>query len=294
MTSASSRPTLSCVVLTMGDRPVELARAVESVRGLDGVPVELLLVGNGVELDTDLLPPGTRTLALPRNLGIPGGRNEGLAHTSGEVVLFLDDDGWYPDPGLGEHLRELFAADPRLGVVSMRVVDPQGGPGEQRHVPRLGRSDPGESSEVTTFLGGASAVRRAVVDQVGPLPARFFYGHEESDLAWRALDAGWRIRYDAASRMCHPAAPPSRHASYYRLNARNRAWLVRRNLPWPLAAAHLAVWTVLTGVRTRFGRPYLVWLRGLAEGLRTDCGPRRPIRWRTAWRMTLLGRPPVV
>ena len=286
-------PTLACVVLTMGDRPVELARALASVRALEGEPVELLVVGNGVDVDPSVLPEGARTLRLPENVGIPAGRNAGVAHTDADVVLFLDDDGWYPDPHLADHLRALFAARPRLGIVSFRVVDPDGGPGEQRHVPRLGRTDPGHSSDVTTFLGGACAVRRAVFDEVGGLPDQFFFGFEESDLAWRALDAGWSIRYDAGSRMCHPALPPTRHASYYRLNARNRAWLVRRNLPAPLVVVHLFVWAVLTGVRTRFGSGYAVWLRGLREGLRTDPGPRRPMRWRTVWRMTALRRPPI-
>ena len=70
-------------------------------------------------------------------------------------------------------------------------------------------------------------------------------------------------------------------------------WLVRRNLPAPLVVVHLFVWAVLTGVRTRFGSGYAVWLRGLREGLRTDPGPRRPMRWRTVWRMTALRRPPI-
>jgi hypothetical protein len=35
-------------------------------------------------------------------------------------------------------------------------------------------------------------------------------------------------------------------------------------------------------------------LRGYREGLREPCGPRRPLRWRTLWRMTLAGRPPVI
>ena len=55
------------------------------------------------------------------------------------------------------------------------------------------------SGAVTTFLGGGSVVRRAVAGPGGGAAGRFFYAHEETDLAWRALDAGWRIRYDAAA-----------------------------------------------------------------------------------------------
>ncbi|MGW1142431.1 glycosyltransferase family 2 protein, partial [Streptomyces zhihengii] len=31
-----------------------------------------------------------------------------------------------------------------------------------------------------------------------------------------------------------------------------------------------------------------------AEGVRTSCGERRPMRWSTVWLMARLGRPPVV
>lgn len=283
---------LSCVILTQGNRPSELSRAVRGVLDQRGDPVEVVVVGNGA--DVPALPADVRVVRLEQNEGIPGGRNRGVDASTGDAVLFLDDDGWYPDRGLAEHLRRAFAADPLLGIVSFRVVDPEGGVGQRRHVPRLRADDPLRSSPVTTFLGGACAIRRAVFDRVGVLPVGFFYGHEETDLAWRALDAGFRIRYDADAVMCHPPVLPTRHAEFYRFNARNRVWLARRNLPWPLLVAYLADWLLLTVVRERRSSALRPWFRGFAEGWRRPCGPRRPIRWRTAMRMARLGRPPVI
>ena len=147
---------------------------------------------------------------------------------------------------------------------------------------------------MTTFLGGACAIRRAVLEEVGPLPEEFFYAHEETDLAWRALDAGWRIRYDADAQMYHPTTSPGRHATYLRFNARNRVWLARRRLPVPLALAYLAVWIGLTVARIRGRDALRAWFAGFVEGVRTPCGERRPMRWRTALLMARLGRPPVV
>ena len=94
--------------------------------------------------------------------------------------------------------------------------------------------------------------------------------------------------------MCHPATAPSRHDLYYRLNARNRVWLARRNLPAVLVPAYLAVWSVLTVARNRNLHALRTWFAGFAEGWRTDAGPRHPIRWRTVWLMTRLGRPPII
>jgi GT2 family glycosyltransferase len=287
-----SRPSLSCVILTAGGRDEALRRAVGSVLAQHGAPIEVIVIGNGAPVPE--LPTGVRTLDLPENLGIPGGRNVGVEHTHGDVVLFLDDDGFLPDRSSAERLRGMFFDDPSLGIVTLRIVDPETKTTQRRHVPRIRVGNPRESSDVTTFLGGASAVRRSVFATAGPLPAVFFYGHEESDLAWRALDAGWRIRYEADLVMHHPATLPGRHSAYLRMNARNRVWLVRRRLPVPLAVVHLAVWVVLTLVRLRNPGTLLPWLRGLVEGLRTPCGERRPISWRTAMLMTRLGRPPIV
>ena len=95
--------------------------------------------------------------------------------------------------------------------------------------------------------------------------------------------------------MYHPTTPPARHAVYYRMIARNRVWLARRNLPLPLVPVYLGVWTALTrGPRARPRVAAARWGRGFVEGWRTDPGPRRPMPWATVLRMTRLGRPPII
>ncbi|MFR9676757.1 glycosyltransferase family 2 protein [Streptomyces sp. TR06-5] len=281
----------------MGNRPEELRALLASVAAQEGAPIEVVVVGNGAPLPT--LPAGVRTVELPENLGIPGGRNVGIeAFGPGgcevDILLFLDDDGLLARKDTARLCREAFAADRELGIISFRIADPDTGATQRRHVPRLRASDPLRPSRVTTFLGGANAVRTAVFQQVGGLPDDFFYAHEETDLAWRAQDAGWAIDYRPDMVLYHPTTLPSRHAVYHRMVARNRVWLARRNLPAPLVPVYLAVWLLLTLAR-RPSRPALrAWLGGFREGWTTPCGPRRPLRWRTVWRMTRLGRPPVI
>jgi len=283
---------LSCVILTMGDRPAELLRAVDSVLAQQS-EVELVVVGNGTVVRD--MPPVVKTISLADNVGVAAGRNVGVEACDGDVVLFLDDDGWFPDTDLADYVSGRFAADPLLGVLSMRVVDPEGGPGARWHVPRLRAGDPERSSVVTVFLGGASAIRRSAFLEAGGYAALFFYGHEESDLAWRLQDRGYRIEYDAAVRMCHHAMPNARYDSFRRRDGRNRVLLVRRNLPWPFGLLYLADWMALTVLRER-GKPARLrpWFAGFAEGWRLDPGPRRPISLGTAWRMTRAGRPPII
>jgi GT2 family glycosyltransferase len=288
---------LGAVIITMGNRPAELAALIDSVLAQEGPAVELAVVSQGVPMPP--VPAGVRTAELPENLGIPGGRNVGieLFGPNGrdvDAVLFLDDDGRLPRTDSARLLREAFTADPELGIVSFRIADPDTGETARRHVPRLRASDPLKSSAVTTFLGGASAVRSTVFEQAGQLPAEFFYAHEETDLAWRALDAGWSIDYRADIVLHHPTTSPARHATYFHNVARNRVWLARRNLPALLVPLYLCTWTLLTLARRPSGEAWKAWRDGFRAGWRTPAGERRPMRWRTVWRLTRLGRPPVI
>jgi GT2 family glycosyltransferase len=295
--SGTQQLRLGAVIITMGNRPEELRGLLDSVAKQHGSAIEIAVVGNGSPLPE--LPAGIRTVELPENLGIPGGRNVGIeAFGPGgrdvDILLFLDDDGLLPNEDTGELVRQAFAADPELGIISFRITDPESGTTQRRHVPRLRAADPMRSSRVTTFLGGANAVRTSVFAQVGGLPDEFFYAHEETDLAWRALDAGWLIDYRSDMVLNHPLTAPSRHAVYHRMVARNRVWLARRNLPWPLVPAYLGTWMLLTLVRRPSRAALKAWFGGFREGWTSPCGPRRPMRWRTVWRLTRLGRPPII
>lgn len=283
---------VSWVLLTTGNRPDALARAVSSIAAqeLGADDQEIVVVGNGAAVD----PPAPATaVALPENVGVSAGRNAGITSTSGEIVCFLDDDAACAKPDLVRRAVEAFRRDSRLGIISFRITDPSG-VSQRRHVPRLRAGDPSRSSAVTTFLGGACAIRRALLDDVGGYPDAFFYAMEETDLAWRALDAGWRIEYRGDLVVHHPPTTPARHGKAVWYTARNRVWLARRRLPLPLAPAYMLTWLSLTALRCRSLSGLRELLAGYVAGIRGPAGERRPMRWSTAWRMTRLGRPPVV
>jgi len=293
MTGSSERtPAFGCVVLTQGRRPADLRRGIESLLAQQDVMCDIVVVGNG--WDPTGLPPGVRGVHLPENVGIPGGRNAGIDAVAGDLLFFLDDDASLPDSTTLQQLAVMFAEQPDLGIVQLRVVDPSGVANPRRHVPRLLVGDPGRSSDVTSFWEGASAIRRGVFDRAGRWPTSFFYAHEGVDLAWRAMAAGFRVHYAGHLIVHHPVVAPTRHGFYHYLSARNRMWLARQHLPLPLAVVHVAVWLVLSLLRVRSVKAVRDIARGYADGLRTSPGPRRPLSWETIWRMTRIGRPPVI
>jgi GT2 family glycosyltransferase len=280
------------VVLTMGDRPIEVVRAVESLVADD--VVEVVVVANGVpDLDRFAIP-GADVITAARNLGVPGGRDTGLRATSASVVGFLDDDAVLRHDGA--EIARAFEAEPTLGAVSLRIVD-ESGRSNARHVPRPGGRDPDVAGQVAQFLGGACAIRRDAYDQVGGYFTDLFYGHEEIELCWRLIDAGWSIRYLPEVEVFHPRTEISRHDFGWRLTGRNRVWIARRTLPWPIAIVHVGLWLVLGLVRAPEAACRRSYLAGWWSGWQTtwtDGSRRQPISWRAVWRLTRLGRPPLI
>ncbi len=276
------------VVLTTGGRPAALAQAVASLAAAPDNG-EVVVVSNG---GGPLVPPaGTRVVESAMNLGVPGGRDLGVRSTSASVVGFLDDDAEF----LGElgRIQGEFDEDPGLGAVSLRLVDEDGAT-SRRHVPRAGNGDPDESGGVAYFLGGACAIRREAYEQVGGYFTELFYGHEEIELSWRLIDAGWTnplSRRDVE--VFHPRTEIGRHADGWRLTGRNRVWIARRTLPWPVAIVHVGAWLVLGAVRAPSGDCRRSYLQGWWSGWHEQI-ERRPIRWRTVMTLTKLGRPPII
>jgi glycosyltransferase involved in cell wall biosynthesis len=114
-------PTVSVVMVFHRLNPF-MAEAVGSVLNQTFRDLELVLVDNGTGLGAEVLgevgrDPRVRFVRLPRNEGIPGGHNAGIAAAQGEFVTLLD----YDDVALPTRIEKQVAAlraDLRLGLVS--------------------------------------------------------------------------------------------------------------------------------------------------------------------------------
>jgi GT2 family glycosyltransferase len=288
------RPQVGVVVLTQGRNLRRLHHAFDTVLAQRGVEVDVVCVANGWQAQG--LPDGVRTVQLSTNRGIPGGRNAGVDAVRGDLLFFLDDDAALPSADVLAEMHRRFAEHPRLGMLQPRVVDPRGRPAPRRWVPRIRKSEPWRSGPVFSIWEGATAVRRDVFERAGRWPQDFFYAHEGIELAWRVWDQGAVVWYAGDLVVEHPAREQAkRHPYHYRLNARNRVWLARRNLPLPLRPVYVASWTLVQLVRSaRQPEVLRAWFGGWLEGWRSAPPGRAPMSWRTIARMTRWGRLPVV
>ena len=114
-------------------------------------------------------------------------------------------------------------------------------------------------------------------------------------------DARWRVNSLRKLALCRyslealGALVADTGISFHRRTGRNRVWLAHRTLPLVLAVLYVIDWLIVTTVRSwRHPRAVLATAGGTLDGLRAPIGPRRPMSWRTAWRLGRLGRPPVI
>jgi GT2 family glycosyltransferase len=285
--------TVGVVVLSQGRRPDDLRRALETVLVQRDVEVDVVCVGNG--WDPSGLPEGVRSVVLDENIGIPAGRNVGADAVKGDLIFFLDDDAWIPHDDFLARVVRTFQERPRLGLLQPRLADPDTMETPRRWVPRVLVGDPGRSSNAFTVAEGVSVSRREAFEGARRWAGRFFYSHEGVELTWRTWDSGWDVWYAGDLLVHHPATSPSRHEVAYRMHTRNRVWLARRNLPVPVGALYLASWFGITSARTvRNSRAFKAGLTGWREGFTTSAGRRQPISWKTVWRLTLKGHPPII
>lgn len=276
----------------MGKRPQELARALNSVKEQLEVDVDLVIVGNGWNPAESY--PNEKTLYLKENLGIPAGRNAGAAQVSGEFLFFLDDDAHLDSPYALKTLVEKLIEHSEWGLIQPRVSPDGTGEIPRRWIPRLRIGDPTKSSPATTLWEGAIIIRRPLFDAIGGWPGNFFYAHEGIELVWQVYNHHYLAWYAADVTVKHPVINPARHSEFFRLNARNRVWLAKRNLPFPISIIYVLVWFLISILRMRSARSLAAWLRGFANGVIRDAGEQKKLTWRALFALGRAGRFPII
>lgn len=294
------------VVVCTRDRPRDLERCLESLGALDPPAHEVIVVDNcpATGATRELCARFPVEYVLEPRPGASRARNRGLAHATGELVAFTDDD-CVADPGWLSSLAREYA-DQRVMAVTGAVVpleletpsqylfEAHGGfrRGFRRRVFDGIRVEPATSAG----LAGASAnatFRRRIFSEVGPFcewlgpgtPAR---AAEDNDLFCRILSAGYTIVYDPGQLIWHRHRhdPRGLRDVLFDYGVSSSAFATQRLvLERDLAAARILRWWWLDGLprdlaRTLLRRPARLPLRCvLAETRGVAAGPWR--LWRS-------------
>ncbi len=248
----------SAVVLTLGRSPL-LTPCLEALRAEGGSDLEILVVDQGETPIT--LPPSLagQVLRPGRNLGFAGGNNLGIAATSGDWIVAVNDDA-VVERGWLAALVAALEADPRAAAaqgVNLLLATPEIADGcglawnrwWQAVQPGHGEPAPPVDPEVREIFGAsATAVvyRRAALLQVAAgdevFASRLFAWYEDVDLAGRLRAAGWRALLVPAVRVRHAGSSTGKalNRERWRLLYGNRWLVVARLLGrsfWPRVPA---------------------------------------------------------
>jgi len=211
------------IVVSTRNRPDQLRGCLESIAGLaTRRPVEAVVVDQSdpdrqlgvAEVNTLTRHGPVRVRYLPSaTVGASRGRNLGLRAARAPIVAVTDDDCRVA-PDWVDAMRDLFEADPDLGMVCGRVL-PQGtsesGP-QAVSVHTAGRGIPFRPGRDPGDLGSGNnvAYRRSVLvamrgydEHLGPgtpVPAG-----EDAELFYRLVRAGVKARYEPAPVVYHVA-----------------------------------------------------------------------------------------
>lgn len=156
---------------------------------------------------------------------LAGAKNHGIAHASGRILAFTDDD-CYPRPDYLQAIVRTFS-EHEVGVVGGRVVlhDPTDAKLSIRDVDQPTVIEPGTFVKAGVIHGANLAVAREVVGAIGGFDALFGPGTpcvaaEDIEYVARAVWSGWRARYDPRPVVAHhhgrkPGPDADRHRRGY-------------------------------------------------------------------------------
>jgi GT2 family glycosyltransferase len=242
--AGTHQPTISVIVVNLNGEDFLLS-CIASALAQDPAP-EIIVVDNGsTDNSVELIGrtyPHVKVIRNEENLGFAGPANQGAALASGELLLFLNNDARLM-PGTLARLVDVLQADPKVAACepTMRRSD--------------GRWDSaGSMFTKTGFLynvteddisssrfgpyrfslkGACLLVRADLFNRAGRFDDSYFAYFEETDLCWRLLAMGYRLKHVDNAFLIHDvgrttmAIFQSAHIDY--LSFRNRITTIRKN-----------------------------------------------------------------
>jgi GT2 family glycosyltransferase len=209
--AASESGVLVTVIVVCWNSADVIGRCLRALLEQEYGNYEIVVVDDGSEDQTRAvaereLAGGRGTVVVsPDNRGCPHARNLGLEYARGEIVAFVDADG-FATPSWLRELVAAFGTDPTIGGVASTVFfadDPLAINGAGGTVNRQGwaadlaMSESYERAQLAEEalypMGCGMALRREAIDRVGGFDDRMLNYYDDVDYGMRLWRAGYRV-----------------------------------------------------------------------------------------------------
>ncbi|MEM6376686.1 MAG: glycosyltransferase [Bacteroidota bacterium] len=252
--------TISFFILTY-NRPVDTQEALENILFFLDHPadifIEIVVVNNNSSVDyqafENFIQKNEQSehhriiyIKNTENKGVAGGRNQAMEIASGEILISLDDDAEFREKDLLPRILDLFEKykDQNVAFLTFQVVEQSDG----RIFVASKAKDSLQKKELFTnyFAGGAHALKKSLLKDIGLYNVSEKYGAEEYDLSFKLLEKGYRIVHTNEISILHKKNPDGRF-DYAKQNGqllKNKSLLAYRFLPIRYYYSHLFFWSL--------------------------------------------------
>jgi hypothetical protein len=219
--TASTPEVLASVIVVCWNAAATIGECLEHLLAQDYANYEVILVDDGSEDETvriaeEVADEGSLTVVRsPANRGCPHARNLGMRRARGEIIAFMDADGFAAPSWLRE-LVGAFGEDSTIGGVastvflasSPLVINGAGGiVNRQGWAADLSMNEPYERAEIVREalypMGCGMAVRRTAAEAVGRFDDRMLNYYDDVDYGMRLWRAGYRVTVAADAWIDH-------------------------------------------------------------------------------------------
>lgn len=268
-------PNVDVVILSWG-RVTDTCAAIDSALGQQQVSTHVFVIDQGTEaaelerLKTFCADKRDVTLVCNgRNLGVPGGRNQGAALGASRYITSLDNDAEYASPFELYKAVTQFERDSELGILAFRIrlfSEEADDRSSWSYLKSIDKSA-GTRFLADRFVGAGHMIRRSGFDAVGGYDDRLIFLHEEFDLSYKFISLGFKIIYDPSVAIRHKVSAERRvswSGDRYYYNIRNKIYMASKfNLNIASNALDLFM-EILSGIKKGYLRGVL---RGIGGGI---------------------------
>ncbi|MFV8327064.1 glycosyltransferase family 2 protein [Flavobacterium sp. ZS1P14] len=197
--------------------------------------------------------PSVKIVKNESNLGFAGGYNEALKHIDAQIYALVNSDVEVTENWL-QPIHKTFENEPETAIIQPKILDfkrkeyfeyagAAGGFIDQYGYPYCrGRifetleKDNGQyndNCEIFWASGACFFIRSSVYKELQGFDADFFAHQEEIDLCWRAINKGFKIKYNSKSVVYHVGGATLKQGNPKKtyLNFRNSLLMLTKNLP---------------------------------------------------------------
>ena len=214
--------------------------------------------------------PAVQIVQNKTNQGFAGGYNEALEYVDADIYALVNSDIEVTENWL-KPIIETFDSEPNTVIIQPKIldfkrkeyfeyagaaggfIDKYGYPFCRGRIFDTLEKDNGQYNDVTEIFWASGAcffIRSAVYKELKGFDEDFFAHQEEIDLCWRALNKGYKIKYNSQSVVYHVGGATLKQTNPKKtyLNFRNSLLMLTKNLPQNKLYQVLFVRMILDGI----------------------------------------------